>query len=193
MSEEMLKMYEELLKNINKAYENYTDQIKKLNNMWADYKSAVNNIKKNWDADNVLLNLRINELKASVDSIKEELETLKIKKELGLIDDEEYSKTTGELTDTLAKLTNMYEESKSKIEEIDRNIKEHWFRSMDVATLTIDQVDNMVKELDENAAKGEVPSEVYNRIKADLELIKRVVQALTLIKSNQNLNSATTT
>lgn len=193
MSEEMLKMYEELLKNINKAYENYTDQIKKLNDMWTDYKSAVNNVKKNWDADNVMLNLRINELKASVDSIKEELETLKIKKELGLIDEEEYSKTTEELIDTLAKLTNMYEESKSKIEEIDRNIKEHWFRSMDVATLTIDQVDNMVKELDENAAKGEVPSEVYDRIKADLELIKRVVQALTLIKSNQNPNSTTTT
>jgi hypothetical protein len=80
--------------------------------MWSDYKSAVSNVKRNWDADNVLLMLRINELRASIDSIREELDMLKVRKELGLIDDEEYSKTSAELTDTLTKLSNMYEEAK---------------------------------------------------------------------------------
>lgn len=72
MSEEMLKIYEELLKQINKTYDNYTEQIKRLNNMWSDYKTAVSNVKRNWDVDNILLALRINELKASIDSIRED-------------------------------------------------------------------------------------------------------------------------
>jgi hypothetical protein len=72
---------------------------------------------------------------------------------------------------------------RSKVDEIDKGIKEHWFRSMDVTTLTTDQVDGMIKELEEDKAKGEVPEDVYTRIKSDLELIKRVVQALALIKT----------
>jgi chromosome segregation ATPase len=183
MSDEMLKIYEELLRQINRVYDSYVEQVKRLNNMWSDYKSAVSNVKRNWDADNVLLMLRINELRASIDSIREELDMLKVRKELGLIDDEEYSKTSTELTDTLTKLSNMYEEARSKVDEIDKGIKEHWFRSMDVTTLTTDQVDGMIKELEENKAKGEVPEDVYTRIKSDLELIKRVVQALALIKT----------
>ena len=183
MSEEMLKIYEELLKQINKTYDSYTEQIKRLNNMWSDYKTAVSNVKRNWDADNILLALRVNELKASIDSIREELEMLRVKKELGLIDDDEYSKSSAELTDTLTKLTNMYEEAKSKIDEIDKGIKEHWFRSMDVTSLTTDQVDGMIKELEDSRARGEIPDDVYSRVKADLELVRRVVQALALIKS----------
>ncbi|MGC8606572.1 MAG: hypothetical protein ACP5GZ_08445 [Vulcanisaeta sp.] len=183
MSEDMLKIYEELLKQINRTYDDYTEQIKRLNSMWSDYKTAVGSVKRNWDVDNILLALRINELKASIDSIREELDMLKVKKELGLIDDEEYSKSSAELTDTLTKLTNMYEDVKSKIDEIDRGIKEHWFRSMDVTTLTTDQVDSMIKELEDSRAKGEIPDDVYTRVKADLELVKRVVQALALIKT----------
>ncbi|MFP3174091.1 MAG: hypothetical protein RXR44_05935, partial [Vulcanisaeta sp.] len=166
MSDEMLKIYEELLRQINRVYDSYVEQVKRLNNMWSDYKSAVSNVKRNWDADNVLLMLRINELRASIDSIREELDMLKVRKELGLIDDEEYSKTSAELTDTLTKLSNMYEEARSKVDEIDKGIKEHWFRSMDVTTLTTDQVDGMIKELEENKAKGEVPEDVYTRIKS---------------------------
>lgn len=183
MSEEMLKIYEELLRQINRTYDGYVEQIKRLNSMWADYKTAVNNVKRNWDADNILLALRVNELRASIDSIREELEILKAKKELGLINDDEYSKSSAELTDVLTKLTNMYEEAKSKIDEIDRDIKEHWFRSMDVTSLTTEQVDGMIKELEDGRARGEVPEDVYNRVKADLELVRRVVQALSLIKT----------
>ncbi len=183
MSDEMLKIYGELLKQINKTYDNYVEQIKRLNNMWSDYKTAVGNVKRNWDVDNILLALRVNELKASIDSIQEELDMLKAKKELGLIDEEEYSKSSAELTDTLTKLSSMYDEARSKIDEVDKGIKEHWFRSMDVTTLTTDQVDGMIKELEDNKAKGEVPDDVYTRIKADLELVKRVVQALALIKT----------
>ncbi len=183
MSEEMLKIYGELLRQINKVYESYTEQVKRLNSMWSDYKTAVSNVKRNWDVDNVLLMLRINELKASIDSIREELDMLKVKKELGLIDDDEYSKSSAELTDTLTKLTSMYDDAKSKLDEVDRGIKEHWFRSMDVTTLTTDQVDGMIRELEDNRAKGEIPDDIYVRIRADLELIKRVVQALALIKA----------
>ncbi|MGC8543667.1 MAG: hypothetical protein ACP5NQ_06965 [Vulcanisaeta sp.] len=183
MSEEMLKIYGELLRQINKVYESYTEQVKRLNSMWSDYKTAVSNVKRNWDVDNVLLMLRINELRASIDSIREELDMLKVKKELGLIDDDEYSKSSAELTDTLTKLTSMYDDAKSKLDEVDRGIKEHWFRSMDVTTLTTDQVDGMIKELEDNRAKGEIPDDIYVRIRADLELIKRVVQALALIKA----------
>ncbi|WP_054854400.1 hypothetical protein [Vulcanisaeta distributa] len=183
MSEEMLRIYEELLRQINKTYDSYTEQVKRLNSMWSDYKTAVSNVKRNWDADNILLALRVNELKASIDSIREELDMLKVKRELGLVDEEEYSKLSTELTDTLTKLTNMYDEAKSKIDEIDKGIKEHWFRSMDVTSLTTEQVDNMIKELEDSKAKGEVPEDVYIRVKADLELVRRVVQALALIKT----------
>lgn len=183
MSEDMIKIYEELSRQISRLYDEYSEQIKRLNAMWSDYKNAVNNVKKNWDLDNVQLILRINELKASIDSLREELETLKVKKELGLVDDENYSKLSTELTDVLTKLTNMYEDAKSKIDDVDKGIKEHWFRSMDVTTLTPEQVEGRIKELEESKARGELPDDIYERIKADLELIRRVVQALSLIRS----------
>lgn len=186
MSEEMIRIYDELSKQITRLYNDYSDQIKRLNSMWSDYKNVVNNVKKNWDLDNVQLIMRINELKASIDSLKEELETLKVKKELGLMDDESYSKISAELTEALTKLTNMYEDAKSKIEDIDRGIKEHWFRSMDVTTLTPEQIEGRIKELEESKARGELPDDVYERIKADLELIRRVVQALSLIRSESS-------
>ncbi|WP_069807409.1 hypothetical protein [Vulcanisaeta thermophila] len=183
MSDEMIKIYEELSKQINQLYNEYSEEIKRLNAMWNDYKNAVNNIKKRWDLDNVQLLLKINELRASIDSIRDELETLKVKKELGLVDDEGYSRVFAELTETLTKLNNMYEDAKSKIDDVNRGIREHWFRSMDVTTLTIEQIDARIKELEEGKSRGELSEEVYERVRADLELIKRVVQALSIIRS----------
>ncbi len=183
MSEELISIYQDFLKYVERIYGNYVEQIKRLNDMWNEYKNAVLNVKKSWDVDGVMLLLRLSELKASIESLREEIDVLKVKRELDLISDEEYSKLTGELTEALSKLTSMFEDVKAKIEEIDRNIKEHWLRSMDVTSLTPEQVDSMIRELEEGRARGEIPDELYERLKADLELMRRIVQALSLIKS----------
>jgi len=183
MSEEMMKIYTELSRNLERRCSEYLDELRRLNGMWSDYRNAVNRVKRIWDADNVTLNSRLNQLKAGIDALREELEALKVKKELGLIEEEEYSKLSAELSETLTRLTNMYEEAKARLEEIDRGVKEHWLRSMDVATVTPEHVEEMSRELEEARERGEVTQEVYERIRSDLEIIRKIVGALSSVRN----------
>ncbi|GEM_PF-517839 len=182
MIENILKLFTDIVNHVNRKYSEYRSELDKIMKMWNEYKSAVNNVKKNWDVDSIAIYSRINQLKTEIDVIKEQLELLKVKRELELIDEETYTKSVNELNEVLSRITSMYDDLIDKYETLEIEIKEHWIRSMDVITITIDQVDTMIKDLEDAKQRQEIPEELYERLRNDLEMLRRVIQAISLVR-----------
>lgn len=182
MIENVVKFFTEIVNYVNQKCDEYKSELDKVVKLWNTYKNAISTIKRDWDVDSVIMSSRINQLKVEIDTIKEQMEFLKIKRELELIDNETYMRNIGELNELLVKLKSMYEELSSRYESLEVEIKEHWIRSIDVATTTTEQVNLMVKDLENARERGEIPSDLYEKLKYDLDILKRVIQAMNLVR-----------
>lgn len=182
--ESISKIINEIADFINRKYDEYRELIQKVNKLWEEYKRTVIEIKKNWDKDSIIIRSRIEQLKDEIQVIKELLDLIKTKRELELIDENYTSSTTTVFNELLSKINSMYDELKIKFDEIDSQIKEHWIRSVDILTLTQEKIDEMIKELENIKSRGELSEEVYSRIVKELEILRRVTQALTLLRSS---------
>ncbi len=180
-----------ILEYINKKYEEYRKLLERVNNLWSEYKRAVEELKKRWDIDSALISSRIEELRYELDLAKKLLEELKIKRELDLIDEETYSAGLSTLNEILSKISTVYEDLHKKYEELENQIKEHWIRSIDVMLISPEKIDEIIAQVEEAAKRGEISDLMYERLMRDLQILKRVVQALELLRSGTQVLQTT--
>ncbi len=180
-----------ILEYINKKYEEYRKLLERVNNLWSEYKRAVEELKKRWDIDSALISSRIEELRYELDLAKKLLEELKIKRELDLIDEETYSAGLSTLNEILSKISTVYEDLHKKYEELENQIKEHWIRSIDVMSISPEKIDEIIAQVEEAAKRGEISDLMYERLMRDLQILKRVVQALELLRSGTQVLQTT--
>ncbi len=181
-----------ILEYVNRKYEEYRNLLEKINTLWNEYKRAVEDLKRRWDIDSTLISSRIEELKHELDLAKKLLEELKIKRELDLIDEETYSAGLSTLNEILSRISSIYEELRRKYEELENQVKEHWVRSIDVILVSPEKIDEIIAEVEEAARRGELSDSVYERLMRDLQVLKRVVQALELLKTGTGHTTGTT-
>ena len=180
-----------ILEYINKKYEEYRKLLERVNNLWSEYKRAVEELKKRWDIDSALISSRIEELRYELDLAKKLLEELKIKRELDLIDEETDSAGLSTLNEILSKISTVYEDLHKKYEELENQIKEHWIRSIDVMLISPEKIDEIIAQVEEAAKRGEISDLMYERLMRDLQILKRVVQALELLRSGTQVLQTT--
>jgi len=174
-----------ILNYVNRKYEEYKKILERVNDLWNEYKRAVEDLKKRWDIDSTLINSRIEELKHELELAKKLLEELRIKRELDLIDEETYSAGLSTLNEIISRISNVYDDLKRKYEELENQVKEHWIRSIDVMLIPPEKVDEVITQIEEAAKRGELSEIVYERLMKDLQVLKRVVQALELLRAGR--------
>ncbi len=174
---------ESILEYVNKKYEEYKRLLDRVNALWDEYRRAVMELKKKWDIDNALIYAKIEELKNELELTKHLIEELRIKRELDIIDEETFNAGLSSLNEILSRISTLYDELKSRYEEIENSIKEHWIRSIDTVGLSLEKVEALLKELEDAKSRGEIDEATYERLVKDLEIVKRVIQALEIIRS----------
>ncbi len=168
---------------VNRKYEEYKQLLEKVSQLWQEYKRAVEELKRRWDIDNALIYSKIEELKNELDLAKQMIEMLRVKRELEIIDEETYSSGLATLNEVISRISTLYEELKRKYDEIENMIKEHWIRSIDTMTISTEKIDILLQEIESAKNRGEIDDTTYERLIRDLEVLRRVVQALEIIKS----------
>ncbi len=174
---------ESILEYVNKKYEEYKRLLDRVNSLWEEYRNAVLELKRKWDVDNALIYAKIEELKNELELTKHLIEELRIKRELDMIDEETFNVGLSSLNEILSRVSTLYDELKSRYEELENSIKEHWIRSLDTVGLSLEKVEALLRELQEAKARGEIDENTYERLVRDLEIVKRVIQALEIIRS----------
>ncbi|NPB00354.1 MAG: hypothetical protein GXO10_03170 [Crenarchaeota archaeon] len=168
---------------VNKKYEEYRRMLEKVSELWMEYKRAVEELKRRWDVDNALIYSKIEELKNEMDLAKQMIEMLRVKRELEIIDEETYSSGLATLNEIISRIGSLYEELRQKYDEIENKIKEHWIRSIDTMAISAEKIDMLLQEIENARSRGEIDETTYERLLRDLEVLRRVVQALEIIKS----------
>ncbi len=168
---------------VNRKYEEYRQILEKVSELWMEYKRAVEELKKRWDVDNALIYSKIEELKSEMDLAKQMIEMLRVKRELEIIDEETYSSGLATLNEIISRISSLYEELRRRYDEIENKIKEHWIRSIDTMAISTEKIDMLLQEIENAKSRGEIDDTTYERLLRDLEVLRRVVQALEIIKS----------
>ncbi len=168
---------------VNRKYEEYRQLLEKVSQLWQEYKRAVEDLKKKWDVDNALIYSKIEELKSELELAKQMIEVLRVKRELEIIDEDTYNSGLATLNEVISRISTLYEELKRKYDEIENQVKEFWIRSIDTMTISTEKIDILLQEIENAKNRGEIDSTTYERLLRDLEVLRRVVQALEIIKS----------
>mgnify|MGYP001772687202 FL=1 len=179
--EEYVNVYRELIKVLEERFNHYKEGVKRLDEAWVSYRNAVNELKREWDSEYPLIESRVNQLKNGIEGLRKQIEETEVKREIGLIDDESYSRLINELNNAVNELSKMYDEAKGLLNELESGLMNHWIRSIDVSTVSQDTVENLVKNLEDAKANGQISEETYNRLKRDLNLLIKALQAYSLL------------
>ncbi|WP_291767231.1 hypothetical protein [Caldivirga sp. UBA161] len=179
--EEYINVYRELIKVLEERFNHYKEGVKRLDEAWISYRNAVNDLKREWDSEYPLIESRVNQLRNGIEGLKKQIEEVEVKREIGLIDDESYNKLINELNNAMGELSKMYDEARGLLNELESGLMNHWIRSIDVSAISQDTVENLTKNLDEAKANGQISEETYNRLKRDLNLLIKALQAYSLL------------
>ena len=179
--EEYINVYRELIKVLEERFNHYKEGVKRLEEAWVSYRNAVNDLKREWDSEYPLIESRVNQLRNGIEGLKRQIEEAEVKREIGLIDDESYNKLINELNNAMGELSKMYDEAKGLLNELESGLMNHWIRSIDVSAVSQDTVENLAKNLEEAKANGQISEETYNRLKRDLNLLIKALQAYSLL------------
>ncbi|MGC8569761.1 hypothetical protein [Caldivirga sp.] len=179
--EEYINVYRELIKVLEERFNHYRDGVKRLDEAWVSYRNAVNDLKREWDSEYPLIESRVNQLRNGIEGLRKQIEEAEVKREIGLIDEDSYNKLINELNNAMSELSKMYDEAKELLNELENGLMNHWIRSIDVSTVSQDTVENLVKNLEEARASGQISEETYNRLKRDLNLLTKALQAYSLL------------
>lgn len=179
--EEYINVYRELIKVLEERFNHYKEGVKRLDEAWISYRNAVNDLKREWDSEYPLIESRVNQLRNGIEGLKKQIEEVEVKREIGLIDDESYNKLINELNNAMGELSKMYDEARGLLNELESGLMNHWIRSIDVSAVSQDTVENLTKNLDEAKANGQISEETYNRLKRDLNLLIKALQAYSLL------------
>lgn len=179
--EEYINVNRELIKVLEDRFNHYREGVKRLDEAWVNYRNAVNELKREWDSEYPIIESRVNQLRASIDNLKRQVEEVEVKKEIGLISEETYNKLINDLNNAINELSKMYNDAKAALSELESGLMNHWIRSLDVSSISQSAIDNLVKSLEEAKANGQISEESYTRLRRDLDLLAKALQAYSLL------------
>lgn len=179
--EEYINIYRELAKVIEERIRHYEDGVKRLDDAWLSYRNSVNDLKREWDSEYPIIKARVNQIKSGIENLKNRIEEAEVKREIGLIDDETYNKLINDLNRAIDELGKLYDEVNGSLNGVENRIMNHWLRSIDVASMSQRSIEDALKSLEEARSNGQISEETYGRLKRDLEMLNKAIQAYSLL------------
>ncbi|RLF04401.1 MAG: hypothetical protein DRJ64_06995 [Thermoprotei archaeon] len=160
-----------------KFYMKFEEGFRELDDMWEKYRSASVDLICGWDRYRVKLLDKVSKLAGIVSSIQVELNELKVKVELGLLDSEKANRRIEKLGEKLKKLEARLISLRNFLETFEKWSLVHRKRIGPLPTVSgAEEIHGKLKELDELYNSGQVREDVYKRIKAELETLLKIIE-----------------
>ena len=179
--ENYINIVREIQKVVNERLKYYNDGLRRLDESWNSYRESVNGLKREWDSEYPLIEARINQLKLSIDELRRRLEELNVKRDIGLIDEQAFTKMANEINAALDEVEKIYDELRNSLSQLENGIVNHWIRSLDVSSMSQEAVQETLKMIDEARSNGQLSDEVYSRLRRELETLLRALQAYEIL------------
>lgn len=159
-------------------YEEFIKKIEKIDEFWQTYRKEVYEMLKEWIKLRIeLLNL-ISKYVGILSRIEEEIIELTIKKEIGIISENEADYKIQELNDIKQKKEEELKKIKDIFEYIDYKASIHNIRAeTPIGTISSsNEIEKRLEKLDEMRKQGEIDENLYNKLKDELEKLLSLIK-----------------
>ncbi len=163
--------YEDMImEDLKKIIEDFERRVSDLDRKWKEYEDAVNNVRTLFDKERILVEHHLELLKRVISMYELDLKELDYRRDLGILDDEQYSKLREEIENKLARLRKEYEELIRRFEYVTSGVFSHVKKLLTVIpTPEVGKLRVVLMKLDELLRDGKISKEVYERLKRELE------------------------
>ncbi|NPB00353.1 MAG: hypothetical protein GXO10_03165 [Crenarchaeota archaeon] len=163
--------YEDMImEDLKRIIEEFERKVSELDRRWKEYEDYVNNVRTLFDKERILVEHHLELLKRVISMYELDLKELDYRKDLGILDDEQYSKLREEIENRLAKLRREYEELIRRFEYVTNGVLSHVKKLLTVIpTPEVGKLRVVLMKLDELLKDGKISREVYERLKRELE------------------------
>ncbi len=166
-----LKEYEDMIvEDLERMIKEFEDRVSELDRKWKEYEDYVNNTRTLFDKERIIIEHHLELLKRVISMYELDLKELDYRKDLGILDDEQYSKLREEIENRLSKLRRQFEELYRRFEYVSGGVLSHVKKLLTVIpTPEIGKMRVILTRLDEFLRDGKISREVYERLKRELE------------------------
>ncbi|NPA69486.1 MAG: hypothetical protein GXO26_01640 [Crenarchaeota archaeon] len=163
--------YEDMImEDLKRIIEEFERKVSELDRRWKEYEDFVNNVRTLFDRERILVEHHLELLKRVISMYELDLKELDYRRDLGILDDEQYSKLREEIENRLAKLRREYEELIRRFEYVTNGVLSHVKKLLTVVpTPEVGKLRVVLMKLDELLRDGKISREVYERLKRELE------------------------
>ncbi len=163
--------YEDMIiEDLEKIIQDFENRVSELDRKWREYEEYVNNTRTQFDKQRILIEHHLELLKRIISMYELDLKELDYRKDLGILDDEQYSKLREEIENRLSKLRRVFDELYRRFEYISGGIISHVKKLLTVVpTPEVGKMRVILTRLDELLRDGKISREVYERLKRELE------------------------
>ncbi|NPA22887.1 MAG: hypothetical protein GXO23_01125 [Crenarchaeota archaeon] len=163
--------YEDMIMDdLKRIIEDFEHRVSELDRKWKEYEDAVNTVRALFDKERILVEHHLELLKRVISMYELDLKELDYRKDLGILDDEQYSKLREEIENRLARLRREYEELIRRFDYVTNGVLSHVKKLLTVVpTPEVGKLRVVLMKLDELLRDGKISREVYDRLKRELE------------------------
>jgi len=159
------------------SYSRFEEEFRELDNLWDTYKNTGMDLISRWDKYRVRVLDKVSKLAGIVSSIQRELNELKVKVELGLLDEEKANRRIERLDEKLKTLESRLISLRNFLETFEKWSLTHRRRIGPLPTISgAEEIREKINELENLYKNKQVREDVYKRIKAELETLLAILE-----------------
>ena len=161
---------DELIRSSESIISRFEGNAKTLNDKWKDYESSVQSTRQNWEIEKAKLRRYMVILERIRDKYTEDLKEVELRRNMGLINDDTYSKLKDNIQKKLDKISDKLKELNARYQEVESTINQHYKRLlMTTVTPEVSKLKLSLAKLEEMYRDGKISKEVYEKLKAEIE------------------------
>jgi len=168
------------VKEISENLDSIERALRGVEEMFGSFSKSTMELKSRWDATYPKLSLRLRQLEQYLNASSMEIETLRIKHELGLIDEEAYKRLMDEYERRINEVRNDVSRLRARLEDIDLRIRLMWIRALTMEVLRDLDFEELERRLEEMRAENKIDEATYSRLMHELRLMMGVRELLDL-------------
>ena len=148
--------------------------------MYTSFSRSALDVKSKWDSTYPKLVIRLRQLEQYLDASSMEMEALRIKRELNLIDEEAYNRLVSEYEQRIGEVRDSVNKLRARLDDIDLRVRLMWIRALTIEILRDMDFEELERRIEEMRASNRIDEATYNRLIHELRLMMGVRELLEL-------------
>ena len=166
----VIELDEFLINELRNIVEKYENKTKEIEDLWGKYEKFVNEVKLNFDRENIIIEHYLTMLNRLINRYEEDLKEIEYRRYVGLIDDETYTKLKDSINEKLIKLKDIHNELNSRYLRVVETLLNHVKRIYLTTTSTeVTKLRLAYTKLGDLIRDGKISQNIYEKLKNEIE------------------------